>query len=179
VRDFDFPEARILEIGCGMMQYQPYFLGKYQGLDIPTSKYIEKTPHIVGSAENIPLEAGSQDFVFAVASLFWMENPLRVLSECHRVLKKGGTMLIFDYQKWVGERLKRKDAVWNRHAWDFTDLSELLVSAGFSRSQICKISEIRYPSLFWNDLIRVKPNWKASLKRILGRSDWLIVRATK
>ncbi len=48
---------------------------------------------ITGEAENIPLADGSLDLIVSNNGLNNVHDPVRVYSECHRVLKSGGQLL--------------------------------------------------------------------------------------
>ncbi len=77
-------------------------------------------PDICASAEAIPLEAASIDTVIATEVLEHVENPEKVLRECRRVLRPGGTMLAtlpylvpthadpHDYQRWTKDKIRRE-----------------------------------------------------------------------
>ncbi len=51
-------------------------------------------PDFCCSAEAIPLEDNSVDMVLIAEVLEHLENPTKVLKECHRVLKVGGTIFV-------------------------------------------------------------------------------------
>lgn len=49
---------------------------------------------LVADAEALPLADSSVDLIFSNLMIQWSENPCRVLSECRRVLRPGGQLLI-------------------------------------------------------------------------------------
>ena len=55
----------------------------------------------------------------------------RAFRECLRVLRPGGHLLVFDYQKAVGEQLASSDPERHRRAWDAAELCERIRTAGF------------------------------------------------
>jgi len=162
----------ILEIGCGGMQYRPFISGRYEGLDLPTSPYLNEAPFYNCSAEQIPCEDGRFNIVFGVGTFLIIPDIARTLSECHRVLKKGGRLVIFDYQKHVCQQLRHSDPN-HRHIWDFKDLTLYLSNAGFELGCIYDITEeANYRGLFRRALSYIFPH----LRHI---PTWLIVEAIK
>lgn len=74
--------AFILNIGSGIDRLAP----NVKNLDIiegPTVDY-------VGSAEHIPLNDESVDFIITQEAFEHIKNPIKAIDECFRVLKKGG-----------------------------------------------------------------------------------------
>lgn len=168
------PESRILEIGCGGKQYWPLLPGKYEGLDLPTSPYLEEPPEYACSAESIPCEDARFDLVFGVATFLIIPNVVCAFTECRRVLRCGGRLVVFDYQKHVCRRLQKADPD-HCHVWDFPDMKRRLMAAGFEPAKVWDITNGTSPRLgyrarqiFW------------LLTRVLGyKRQWLIVEAQK
>ncbi len=52
-----------------------------------------------GNASSMPFDSGSFDFVYCRAAFKNFSEPVRAISEMHRVLKPGGTALIVDLRK--------------------------------------------------------------------------------
>ena len=94
---------RVLDIACGEGYGTAALLGagaaQVVGVDISEpvcvharAKYkIDARP---GSAERIPLPAGSADVVVSFETIEHVSNPDRFLDECVRVLAPGGTLII-------------------------------------------------------------------------------------
>ena len=169
------PDSRVLEIGCGGKQYRPMLPGVYEGLDLPTSPYLEDRPEYACSAESIPCEDERFDLVFGVATFPIIADVVRAFAECRRVLKRRGSLIVFDYQKQVCERLQAADTS-HRHVWDFCGMKRRLQAAGFSSG---KIRDITGASVYATDRL----SWRSVLGRLaaaLGRKGpWLVVEATK
>ncbi len=121
----DNPEDTVLELGCGGKQYEACFSGRHFGMDITVGNYPGVGPDVLGDAQVLPFRDNSVDLIFVVAALCLMPSIDSVLRDCHRILRPGGKMVVFDYNYWVTGRIGGP----NR----FTSfrLFKLLKSAGF------------------------------------------------
>jgi ubiquinone/menaquinone biosynthesis C-methylase UbiE len=107
-----FKGKDILDIGCGGGGKTAYLLkfspGNIVGLDM-NDEFIEKATKfskrfkkkenstlsfIKGNAENLPFESNSFDFATMMDTFEHFSNPIKVLNETRRVLKKDGLLLI-------------------------------------------------------------------------------------
>jgi len=163
------PETRVLDIGCGAQQYRALLPGVYHGLD-PAPATTE-LPHYRCSAESIPCPKGVYDVVFGVASFSIIRDVARAFAECQRVLKTGGRLLVFDYQRREGERLLAGGHV---HAWSFPELRGLLENAGFGA--VRNLSARAYDNPALRLAARVAP---AALGLFGASPIWLIAEAHK
>lgn len=168
------PEARILEVGCGDKGFRQLLPGTYVGLDLPDSPYLEEAPDLAGSAEQIPADDETFDLVFGVAVFVLIGDVDRAFRECLRVLKPGGHLLVFDYQKAVGEQLARSDPDRHRRAWDAAELCGRIRAAGFAdvRDRSSLVDTADGPSLALLARRRVR-------RAMGGVGTWLIVEARR
>jgi ubiquinone/menaquinone biosynthesis C-methylase UbiE len=128
----------ILEIGCGMGQYRMSTQGFYVGLDVTNEPYGDIGPRVVdvvASGTDIPARAESFDFAFSVAALYQMTNPRRVLAECYRILKPGGRVLLFDYNRRTQTRLESGEGH-KRPCWSQWELKNLVHEVGFAECEL-------------------------------------------
>jgi len=119
--------VRILDVGCGVKPYYPFFAAfatEYVGLDVvPTP-----SADVVGFVEEMPLESGRFDLVLCTQVLEHCEDPARAVRELHRVTAPGGRVLASthgvqvyhpspsDYWRWTHEglaKLFRENAEWS------------------------------------------------------------------
>lgn len=94
-------ESLVLDIGCGsgatVMLLRSHELNA-RGIDpsfTPTSDIVDLYCKRA-SADNLPFASDSFDAVLAECSLSVMEDPVRVLQECARVLPRGGKIILCD-----------------------------------------------------------------------------------
>lgn len=132
--------GRVLEVGCGAMQYEPLLHGRYTGLDLSSSRHVERRPHLVASAEDIPADDASFDVVFGVATFYYMPDAKRVFTECRRVLRPGGTLLVFDYKRPTIARMLAEGDDEVKHVWDERELRATLSAAGFAPWRVRDLS---------------------------------------
>lgn len=82
----------VLDVGCGNKPYADLFTGcKYIGVDISDE---DSSPDIIGSATQIPVQDGFADIVISTQVIEHVPEPLAMVRECHRVLKKGGFFIL-------------------------------------------------------------------------------------
>jgi SAM-dependent methyltransferase len=110
--------ARVLDYGCADAPYRHFFSSSAEVVtaDLPGNPNATVE---VGSDGTLPLEAESFDAVMSTQVLEHVSDPRLYLSECHRVLRPGGRMLLSthgifpyhpdptDYWRWTSAGLRR------------------------------------------------------------------------
>jgi SAM-dependent methyltransferase len=174
---------KVLEIGCGSMQYSPYIKGKYHGLDIPSSPYVMgKSTHYQGFLEDINLPNEMYDFVFGVGVFYYMKDPIFSFEKIYQTLKPGGKLVIFDYQKPTLERLKASGDPVN-NLWTFLNIKQLLKKSRFQ--DIRNISFLACDNHFLvknmseMNLLKLTNLYLRYVLSMLSKKQWLIVEAIK
>jgi len=103
----------------GMLKYAPPYLEVY-----------------VGIAEALPFEKESFDAVFMGESLHHFNDPVAAFNEVVRVLKKGGKLFIYDFDKstFLGKSICRMEKLFGEPAnfYEPSTLKELLEGYGFT-----------------------------------------------
>jgi ubiquinone/menaquinone biosynthesis C-methylase UbiE len=91
-------EKKILDVGGGnpfqkgMQKYKHLFKDiSYETIDY--NNYYK--PTIVGNVEDMPIKNNSYDGVVCISVLEHVNHPHKVISEIHRILKKGGKAIFF------------------------------------------------------------------------------------
>lgn len=104
-------QKNVLDLGCGDGKSAYYIdslcdINSYVGIDISEksiikakSRNINNTTFRAYDGKNIPYEDNSFDIVFIACVLHHIDvdNRQDILSECYRVLKKGGEIIIFEH----------------------------------------------------------------------------------
>jgi len=129
-----------LEIGVGTGRFA-HALGIQYGVDhskkclqIAKKRGIEIK---FGHGEKLPFKNFSFDYVAIIITLCFVKDPLKVLSEARRVLKKNGKIIvaIIDKESFLGKFYQKKKSVFYKHANFFgvKELTSLLEKVGFKR----------------------------------------------
>jgi SAM-dependent methyltransferase len=87
----DFGRARILDVGCGIKPYLPFFepyAAEYVGVDLDPA-----LADVVGGVEALPVADGAFDLVLCTQVLEHTADPARAVSELSRVVAPGGRVL--------------------------------------------------------------------------------------
>ncbi len=110
--------VRILDVGCGVKPYYPFFAGvasEYVGVDVVENPVAE----LLGPVEALPVEGGSFDVVLCTQVLEHCDDPAQAVCELRRVTAAGGRVLASthgvqvyhpspaDYWRWTHEGLAR------------------------------------------------------------------------
>jgi SAM-dependent methyltransferase len=110
--------VRILDVGCGVKPYYPFFAGvasEYVGVDVVENPAAE----LLGPVEALPVEDASFDVVLCTQVLEHCDDPAQAVRELRRVTRHGGCVLAsthgvqvyhpspVDYWRWTHEGLRR------------------------------------------------------------------------
>lgn len=94
----------ILDMGCGNKPYSLIFdKEKYIGIDLPVSDSAnkeEKMADVYGSVLQLPFKSNHFDTVISLQVLEHVPEPQKMLKEAHRVLKKGGHLILTAPMTW-------------------------------------------------------------------------------
>jgi len=129
-----------LEIGVGTGRFAAP-LGIRYGID-PSKKMLEiaKKRGVkvkLGHGEKLPFANATFDYVAIIITLCFAKDPVKVLSEAKRVLKKNGKIIIgiIEKESFLGKFYQRKKSVFYKQANFFgvKELTSLLEAAGFKK----------------------------------------------
>ena len=88
---FNKDNDKILDVGCGDNPfYKGIIKGKVFGFDVHPSSFT----HFIGNADNLPFKPKSFDKVLLANSLYYFDNPFKVINDIHSILKDKGTLFI-------------------------------------------------------------------------------------
>ena len=153
---------RLLDIGCGSCKLDQLLADRNGthviGVDISNAKFPENKTRSGGiqcrkrNADNLTfLKDGSIDAVVSVYAFHEMNNALKVLKEAHRVLQRGGRLLIVDFPKAsLAQRL------WNENYYTRSQVASMLRQAGFI--------DVKSRAIFQGQLIWALA-WKAHIEQ--------------
>ena len=91
------PDSQVLDVGCGLKPYEKFFSHcRYLGIDVQSSgrDLASKNPDRFFDGVNIPFGDNCFDGVVCTEVLEHSVAPEMLVSEMHRVLKKGGLLLV-------------------------------------------------------------------------------------
>jgi SAM-dependent methyltransferase len=112
------PPVRILDVGCGVKPYYPFFAdvsSDYVGVDVVENPAAE----LLGPVEALPVDDASFDVVLCTQVLEHCDDPAQAIRELRRVTRAGGRVLAsthgvqvyhpspVDYWRWTHEGLRR------------------------------------------------------------------------
>ncbi len=136
-----FPEGgKSLEVGVGSGRFASPLNIEY-GIDLSLNLLLIAQKRgvkvVLGSAESLPFIGDLFDSVLICVSICFFKNPEKALSECNRVLKKGGnlTVAFVDKESFLGKFYlqKKEKSVFYKDARFFSVLEvvEMLEKSGF------------------------------------------------
>ena len=82
----------LFDIGCGNKPYADLFVGWYHVGINPTVE--DATPDVAGNAMYLPFKDATADIVLCTQVLEHVQRPWDLISECRRVLKPGGFLVL-------------------------------------------------------------------------------------
>jgi ubiquinone/menaquinone biosynthesis C-methylase UbiE len=165
-----------LEIGVGTGRFAAPLGIKY-GID-PSKKMLEiaKERGIdvrLGYGEKLPFANGTFDYVAIIITLCFVKDPIKVLAEARRVLKKNGKVIIgiIDKDSFLGKFYQRKKSVFYKQARFFKvkELASLLKAKGFKKFSY-------YQTIF---KLPEKINSVEKPKKGFGKGGFVVISAQK
>jgi len=168
--------GRGLEIGVGTGRFA-HPLGIAIGID-PAKNMVEIAKQrgvdvLVGSGECLSFKNTTFDYVAIIITLCFVKDPLKVLKETRRVLKKHGKVIIciIDKNSFLGEYYQKKKSIFYHEAHFFSteEVIVLLKTMGFNTS-------LYYQTIF---TFPDKMNSIEKPQRGYGRGSFVIIRAKK
>jgi len=101
-------KGRILDAGCGEGRFSKYFIenrANITSMDFSeeyiriAKKNINKGKFVIGSVTKLPFKDNSFDYIFSVDVLQHVPDLEKAIKEFFRVLRKGGTLIIVNKNK--------------------------------------------------------------------------------
>lgn len=133
-------KAKGLEIGVGTGRFAAP-LGIAVGID-PSQKMLKLAKGRgvdvrCAFGEDLPFQKGTFDYVALIITLCFVRDPLKVLKESKRVLRKNGKIIIgiVDKDSFLGKYYQNKKSIFYKEAIFFSvkEVTDLLKDTGFSK----------------------------------------------
>ncbi|HEX7554991.1 MAG TPA: class I SAM-dependent methyltransferase [Leptolinea sp.] len=132
-----------LEVGCGPGQYRLATNGLFFGVDITADDYRQDLPRnfdALADARFLPFKSASFDLIFFSNFFHVFENDVSILSDCLRLTKPGGCILIVDYSyptlKYLRDTYATTSPGFTAYPHKSKDWLEMLKSAGYKNPDI-------------------------------------------
>jgi ArsR family transcriptional regulator len=105
------------------------------GADLARRHSVQNLEYRLGDLENPPIPAGSVDLALLSQALHHANNPARAVAAAHRILKRGGRLVILDLLAHRFEQARELYAdLWL--GFSESDLQQFLEDAGFHEVEI-------------------------------------------
>lgn len=133
------PDGYGLEIGVGSGRFAAP-LGITVGID-PSEKMVELArgrgvDARLGRGEELSFEDSTFDYVAIIFTLCFSEDPVKVVAESARVLKRGARIIIgiIDKESFLGKAYQKKESIFYGHArfYGIGEVARILKTSGFS-----------------------------------------------
>jgi SAM-dependent methyltransferase len=151
------PRGPMLDVGCGTMPYRALFpqAMPYEGLEINQERQ-QKNPRVTYfyDGETMPMAANQFAAILCSEVLEHSFVPERLLSECHRVLRPDGALLLTMPFLWP-----EHEQPWDSQRFTHYGLHHRLAAAGFRVDRSLKLN----PGL--PALLQLTIDWLESLGR--------------
>ena len=143
LNSFTHEGTTTLEVGCGPGQYRLATNGLFFGVDITADDYRQGLPRsfdALADARCLPFKPASFDLIFFSNFFHVFENDVSILSDCLRLTKLGGRILIVDYSyptlKYLQETYKQTSPGFTAYPHKSKDWLDILTSAGYRNATI-------------------------------------------
>lgn len=152
----------VYDLGCGDGFYKDWLLesaDSYIGVDWASSLHETNADIVCDLNKPLPIQENSADVVFTLSTMEHLYDPKQFLTECRRILREGGTLILqVPFMWWVHE------APHDYYRYTNYGLSFLLEQAGF------KNIIVKPQSGFWV-MWTLKLNYQ--MQRLI-RGPWLL-----
>ena len=171
----DLSEA-MLQVGRGQRSRLRWMLPFLRG---------NKTPLVAAEAAALPFRSGSTSMLWSNLMLHWVDDPLPVFREMHRVLEVGGLLMFSTFGPDTLRELRSSFGDGHVHTQRFGDMhdfGDMLLECGFADPVMdMEVLTMTYGSLddLFRDLRQSGAGCAMQARRrgLMGRSAWQEMRA--
>jgi len=165
----------VLEVGCGTGHFTRWFNQQGMqviGLDLSRAMIEEanrlgSSLLLQGDAIKLPFASNFFEIIALITTLEFLPDPIAVLSEVHRVARKGLILGVINRQSCLGRKYKRsKSPIWkSAHLFTPGELKQLIQQAVREEAEIIWRTTLWpiWPAslpLPWGGFIGMAVNWK-------------------
>lgn len=143
------PGARYLDVGCSTALYARLLKQAEPGCSVVAldfSKAMLREARVKAEADQtdlylvradareMPFFAKTFDGLVMGGTLNELSEPVKVLYECRRVMKPGGTffmMHLVDSERWIGRMVQQSAGIGGIHFWSMEESNKMFEEAGF------------------------------------------------
>ncbi|MDP2430943.1 MAG: class I SAM-dependent methyltransferase [Pseudomonadota bacterium] len=128
----------LLDVGCGPGLYRKTTPARFIGIDYTDAPYYPDWPRdvdVVAEGSMLPLRSGCVDLVMSKSAFFQFPQPDEALRDFFRVLRPGGRILLFDYNRRTQRHLERGENS-RRPCWTQWQLRDRVRAAGFTQVEL-------------------------------------------
>lgn len=176
------PAGPMLDVGCGTMPYRDLFpqASPYEGLEINQERQANNScVTYFYDGETIPIAANHFAAILCFEVLEHSFVPERLLSECHRVLRPGGALLLTIPFLWP-----EHEQPWDSQRFTHFGLRRRLEAAGFRVESMLKLNPglpaLLQLSIDWIEsfgrrlLMRLPAGWSRQVFQVFWRLVWAV-----
>lgn len=130
-------DGLVLDVGCGPALYRKASPARYIGVDVDDFRAhgAADGADILAAAGHLPIGDSKIDLAFVKSALHLMPDPDGILREIRRVLKRGGRIIVFDYNRRTLRKLAAKLGA-DYPLWSQWQLKARVAAAGFARCRL-------------------------------------------
>lgn len=161
----------MVDVGCGPGLYRHVTPAHFIGIDYTDASYYPDWPRdvdIVAEGSRLALRSNCAELVMSKSAFFQFPDPDAALKEFWRVLKPGGRILLFDYNRRTQRRLEHGEGS-QRPCWTQWQLRDRVKAAGFEHVELLLPMSWQLPRFMRLPLL--------VLQELFG--SWAIVMARK
>ena len=168
------PGSRLLDYGCAELPYRHFFSASadYAGADLPGNPQAEI---VLAEDGTVPVGDESFDAVLSTQVLEHVRDPELYLSECFRVLRPGGRMMLSTH----GIFVFHPDPV-DYWRWTCSGLERIIKQAGFGVTRtegvvgLLPIAfQLAQDSIYWKIPVALRGPFAAAMQTVIGWADRL------
>lgn len=148
-------KGSVVDLGCGVAPYKQDVLdlgAEYTGVDWSNSMHNVNPDVVADLTQPLPFEKQSFDTILSFQVLEHLPTPQSLLEECHRILRKEGTLFLTVPFQW-----RVHEAPYDFFRYTRYGLEYMLKKAGFEAFEVKEVGGFWYTWILkWNYFLATK-----------------------